>query len=235
MAITWSTIKSLFYETVGDKTGVNAFFSQAQLVGFCQESLREVADRTHHYDYAYAQSVTAGTEETTIGGNHLQIWRVEVDGEYIRPITADQIRKHDRFWRSHTGRIDWYLLDEYQTDTDALAIRWYEIPAADADFIVYSYGIPSAPVYSGDTTQMHVPEWFSYCILYGMLARAYEADTQMQNIDTADFFRMMFDDAIMRLRARSYARLGSAWSVPNYDPDASLSIWNRLPESITPP
>ena len=234
MAVTWANIKDLFYEFVGDREGVHQFFTAAQLQGWLHESMREVAERTHFKDVEATQTATENLPTSNVPTYMYEVWRVEVDDEYVRPITAYEIRKQDRFWQERTGKIYWYLLDEYQTNPDTIVIRWFEIPASDAEFSIYGYGNPGLPNDSTDTNAMNVPEWFAYALLWGILARAYDADTQMRNRDISAFFRMMWDDAIMRLRIRSNGRL-EGWAPDHYSTDRSLSIWNNLPRTIPEP
>ena len=235
MAITWANLKTVFYGVVGDTEGENTFFSTAQVVGWAQECLREVGERTHFYDLKYENAGAASDPMVLFGAANYGIWRVEVDDEAMRPITGDKLRHGDRFWESRTGTPHWYLLDEYQTDLDEYRIRLYETPAADYAVDIFAYGIPTLMSDTNPTYNVHLPEWFAYSLVWGMLAKAYSADTQMRNEQIAGFFRGLFEDAILRLRVRSFGRLKNEWEYQPEGPEIAMSIWDRLPTTITGP
>ena len=243
MSVTWQNVKDMFYNCVGDNENVQAFFTETQAVSWARQAMRVAAERTNFRDFKYESIIDTtsypdGVYPADASGLAYRVWRVEYEGEYLRPINADQIRKYDRFWQDRTSATPtWYLLDEYQTQTSGLLyFRFYEKPSVDDDtFRVYSYALPGEINDAAPTQMLNIPEWFAYAVLYGMLERAYEADTEMANAETSAFFGMMFDDAVMRLRIRSNSRLPSEWSYNPIETDASLSIWNRLPENITEP
>lgn len=236
MAITWANLKTVFYGVVGDTEGTNTFFSTAQVLGWAVECMREAAQRTHFRDAKFEQGVSSGTASFNFGGAVIYgIWRVEVDDEAMRPITGDKLRHSDRYWESRTGKPQWYLVDEYQTDNDPFTIRLYETPDADVDVDVYYY---SAPVVLSDSTptyNVNAPEWFAYAIVWGMLAKAYAADTQMRNDQIAQFYAGLWNDAIMRLRVRSFGRLKNEWEYQDGTDPVAMSIWDRLPTTIPEP
>lgn len=235
MAITWANLKTVFYGVVGDTEGENTFFSTAQVVGWAQECLREVGERTHFYDWEYENAGAADDPYVSFSASLYAVWRVEVDGEAVRPITGDKLRHGDRFWESRSGVARWYLLDEYQTDLDSFKIRLYETPSADYTINIFSYAVPTLMSDSNPTYNVHLPEWFAYSLVWGMLAKAYSADTQMRNEQIAGFFRGIFDDAILRLRARSFGRLKNEWEYQPEGPEIAMSIWDRLPTTISEP
>ncbi len=236
MAITWANIKTVFYGVVGDVEGENTFFSTAQAIGWAYECLREVAARTHLYDYKMENSGTGGAATVIFGtGSIYGVWRVEIDDEVIYPITAEKLRANDRAWESRSGTARRYVLDEYQTDLDTYTLRLYEIPAADYDVTVYAYGVPALMSDTNPTYNVHLPEWFAYSLVWGMLAKAYSADTQMRNEQIAAFFRGLWDDAVMRLRVRSFGRLRNEWEYQPEGPEFTPSIWDRIPSTITGP
>lgn len=235
MAVTWANLKTVFYGVVGDVEGENTFFSTAQVVGWAQECLREAGERTHFYDLKYENAGTADDPYVTFTSVIYGVWRVEVDDEPMRPITGDKLRHGDRFWESRTGTARWYLLDEYQTDIDQYKIRLYETPSADYEVTIYAYGQPTLMSDSNPTYNVHLPEWFAYSLVWGMLAKAYSADTQMRNEQIAGFFKSIWEDAVMRLRVRSFGRLKNEWAYQPAGPEIAMSIWDRLPTTITEP
>lgn len=235
MAITWANIKTVFYGVVGDVEGENTFFSLAQTLGWAQECMREAGERTHFYDLKYENSGDGGNNTIYLSSDIYGVWRVEIDDEALRPITGEKLRHGDRFWESRTGVARWYLLDEYQTNLDSFAIRLYETPSADYDIDVYAYAAPILMMDSSPTYNVHLPEWFAYSLAWGMLAKAYSADTQMRNEQIAGFFRGLWNDAILRLRVRSFGRLKNEWEYQPEGPELQSSIWDRIPSTITGP
>ena len=236
MAITWANIKTVFYGVVGDTEGENAFFSTAQVLGWAQECMREAGDRTHFYDYEYKNSGLNGVSTISFSSNYIYaVWRVEIDGVPMKPITADKLRRGDRFWEARSGTARWYLLDEYQTDLDEFKLRLYEIPDGDYDVSVFSYAVPAMMGDTYQTYNVHLPEWFAYSLAWGMLAKAYSADTQMRNEQIAGFFAGLWNDAILRLRVRSFGRLKNEWEYQPEGPELRTTIWDRIPSTITGP
>lgn len=237
MAVTWANIKTLFYGTIGDVEGTNTFFSTAQVAQWAVDCLREVGERTQCRDLKTVNVGTGGVGTISFSGVEVYgVWRVEVDEVVMRPTTADKLRANDRFWETRAdGVARWYLLDEQNTDVGTTAIRLYETPASDYNFVVYSYGAPATPNDTYPTYNIHLPEWFAYCLVYGMLAKAFGADTQMRNDEIAAFYNMVFEDAILRLRVRSFGRLKNEWEYSTEEQGIAFSIWDRLPPTIPEP
>lgn len=233
MAISWANIKTFFYGVIGDTEGTNTFFSTAQVLDVAKSCLREIGDRTHCYDMVTSGSLQIGTP--VVGTSGYGVWRVEVDDHVVRPITSDKLRHTDPFWETRSGEPWFYLIDEFSTTPSALNIRLYEIPDDDYTYRIYTYGEPSEPSDSVPTNLIHLPEWFAYALVWGMLAKIYGADTPMRNEEIASFYGMLFEDAVMRLRARSFSRLANEWEMDPSDQEYKYSIWNRIPSTITGP
>jgi hypothetical protein len=235
MAISWANVKSLVYGVLGDVEGTNTFFSVAQVLDVANTTMREIGDRTHFYD---SQETGVTQPQVAVLTNALAaygFWRIEVNGHVVRPITSDKLRHTDKFWEAREGEPWFYLLDEFQTDPEYIKIRLYETPNDEYTYRILGYGMPTMPSDSFAAYMVHLPEWFAYSMAWGMLARMYAADTPMRNDAIAAFYRMIFDDAVMRLRIRSFSRLANEWEV---DPDAGgykYSIWDRIPSTITGP
>jgi hypothetical protein len=236
VAITWANLKTQFYGTIGDVEGTNTFFSTAQVLQWANDCLREIGERTHFYDLEYSNAGTAGDPYISFTTyNVFSVWRVEVDEEVVRPITADKLRHGDKFWEQRSGVPRWYIIDEYQTDLDEVRIRLYETPPDDYNIVVYMYSAPLQPSDSNPTYNIHLPEWFAYSLTFGMLAKAYAAETQMRNFEIAAFYNSIYEDAILRLRARSNSRLKNEWEYQPSSQDTGFTIWNRIPATITGP
>jgi hypothetical protein len=241
MSVTWQNIKDLFYETVGDTEAAQAFFSEADVVAWANNALREASDKTDYSDLYESRDTDLDTlvgypTYTMASINARRIWRVEYDGEALERTTAEKIRSCDRFWESRAGTPRFYLLDEYQTDADSISIRLYESASTDGVTIgVYAYGASDSINDAAPTQRINLPEWFAYSLLLGMLSVAYEADTEMQSYEKAQLYGRMWDDALHRLRIRSFGRLNKRWVVGKRRKNPSLNIRNRLPETIPEP
>lgn len=235
MAVTWANIKTMVYANIGDTEANSTFFSVDQILKWAHESLRELGERTHLYDLQYAQQGLADDPYISFGNNMFQIWRVEVDDIAMRPSTVDGIRRRDRFWESRTGTPRVYMLDEYQTVLDTYKIRLFETPSADYEFTLFGYASLALPSTGSPTLNVHLPEWFAYCLVHGILQRAYLADTPMMSQEIAAFHAMVFDDAVMRLRVRSFGRLKNELEYQPESAPRTLSIWDRIPSTITGP
>lgn len=237
MAITWQNVKDLFYETIGDSENNGFFFDEATVTSFADEAIREASNRTRFSDAVAEQLSVAGdaTINPTMGW-FAQIWRVEYDGEKLIPITTDELRKRDRHWASRSGTPRFYMLDEYQTDSEDTVIRLFETPDAEDVLIrIYAYSRQYAINDSAPTQSLPLPEWFAYSLLFGMLERAYEADTEMQSFKKSRFYHMLWDDALGRLRARSFGRLNKQWVMRPSGKKPGLDIRNRIPQHIPEP
>jgi hypothetical protein len=236
VAITWANLKTQFYGTIGDVEGTNTFFSIAQVAQWANDRLREVGERTHFYDYVVSGSGDSGVAEINFSSSNVfGLWRVEIDEEAVKPITADKLRHGDKFWESRTGTPRWYLQDEYQTNLDSITLRLYEIPDADYDFVAYAYAAPIVINDTYPTYNVHLPEWFAYSLVFGMLAKAYAAETQMRDENIAAIYQKMWDDAVLRLRVRSNGRLKNEWEFEPSDQAPRGSIWDRIPSTIVAP
>ena len=237
MAVTWQNVKDLFYETIGDREADGHFFATATVTDFANDAIYEASHRTRYCDYYEAGTTVAGTALVAVtAGRHVQVWRVEVDDEKMIPITTDEIRRRDRYWASRTGTPRFYMLDEYQLVGDVPLIRLFETPNTTGTAVkIYAYGPQYIITDASPTQNINVPEWFAYALLFGMLCRAYEADTEMQSFEKAEFYRMLWEDAMGRLRGRSFSRLAKRWEFKPQGKKRGLDIRNRIPEHIPEP
>lgn len=237
MGVTWQNVKDLVYESLGDTEGAEAFFTQATILRHCNECLREAAERTEYFDLDHETTSVSGTAEYTVNPGAFAVWRVEYDDEVCLPITSDELRRVDRFWSTRTGTPRFYLMDEIQDDADTVKVRLYETPNATGTSIrILCYWAGAAFTDVIAAYNLPLPEWFSYCLMYGILVRCYESDTEMQDFKKADFFRMLWEDALMRLRIRSFNRMNRKWRFkPAGNPERILNIRNRIAETIPEP
>ena len=235
--MTWQNIKDFFYETVGDTEAAQAFFVEDDVTAWANEALREAVERTEFADYHEDQVSAAATALVTLGSpSAIGLWRVEYDGEKLEPVTLDSIRRINRFWADYSATPVAYMLDEQAMTSDLLAFRLYPVPGADDDNIaIYAYGVQYIISDTSPTQPVNVPEWFAYALVFGMLVRAYQADTEMQSYQRSDFYRMLWDDALMRLRGRSYGRLNKRWEFQQAGSSRKISARNLIPEHIPEP
>lgn len=237
MSVTWQNIKDFFYETVGDTASAQAFFLSEDVTAWANEALREAAERVEFSDYTEWQESTSGTATMVLShALPVALWRVEYDDEKMQPVTLAAVRKANRFWATHSGTPRAYMLDEMRTDADVTSLRLYPEPSATGDTIrVYGYGVQYLISDASPTQPVPCPEWFAYCLVFGMLARSYMADTEMQSYERSEFYRSLWEDALMRLRGRSYGRLNKARQFKPSQPGRGLSVRNLIPEHIPEP
>jgi len=86
----------------------------------------------------------------------------------------------------------------------------------------------------GDDAEPPVPGWAWPIVLYGVLQRAYTADTKLQNIEASRFFGALYEDGKRRIRVRSNDRATAPEgrkedSLPH---KAAYDIRRRWPETI---
>lgn len=237
MSVTFQNIMDQFYATVGDSEAQQMFFTPATIKSFADESIKEAAHRTQFADHLDVQVSVAGSG-TIVQTTQLStsVWRVEYDGEKLQPITTKDVRNRDRFWESRQGTPRFYMVDEYRTDTEYPAIRLYETPSQDdMDISVYSHGPQTLITLSDYTQTINLPEWFAYCVVFGMLERAYEMDTEMQSFEKSQFYHFLWEDSLMRLRVRSYSRINKVRVVRGSGEKAKYDIRRRMPEHIPEP
>lgn len=237
MAVSWQNVKDVVYYTLGDDENVEAFFTNATIHAYFTEAMYEAADRSLWVDNITDTVTVSGASDISATTGSLQVWRVEVDGEVCYPVTPNELRKSDRFWNTRTGKPRFYIMDEEQTNATVLTVRLHEIPnVSDLTVKIYAYGVPGVPSDNTPTLLVTTPEWFAYTVAFGILTRCYEADTEMQNFEKADFYRGIWNDAIGRLRLRSFGRLKRQWSFrPKGRPTRMLTLRNRIAETIPEP
>jgi len=89
------------------------------------------------------------------------------------------------------------------------------------------------PTELGDHTDIDLPGWAKYGVLWGMLRDCYEAETELRNFGTALFYKFLYDDIKSRLKMRAADRLNREWQVQSfYARGAGKQILPRVPQHI---
>lgn len=82
---------------------------------------------------------------------------------------------------------------------------------------------------------VQIPAWAMHGILFGMLAEAFESDTELMNLDTSSFYRNLFYHWIGRLRVRSYDKLPMVWVYEGEGERPHAPFIGVQPETIPDP
>lgn len=93
---------------------------------------------------------------------------------------------------------------------------------------VFYYARPAA-VNDG---AIQIPGWAHPGIVYGMVSRAFAADTPRRNLGAAAIYRNLYEDVVRRLTARSNGKLHKVWHMEGYAPTRRLGMTPRLPQHI---
>jgi hypothetical protein len=232
---TWSDIKTAFETNVGYAN--NVFFSDAAQVRMANRALDELGQSTRYLEASGQCNAVSGTA-TYAAEEGYRINRIEYDDVVLFPITRDDMRHMDRDWATRTGLPKYFYLDE---QSNAAAADWpyfsvWYTPSANLTngFRYYYDAVPTAVSNSSPSAEMEIPEWACGAVLFYMLSEAYEAETNLQNFETAAMYRMMYRDIRDRLEARSNDRLPKKWKA-GAPHSPTLRVLNRLPDRVPEP
>ena len=243
MSVTYQNILDQYDDITREASESRYYLSDAQVDRFANRALSEISERARYFDYPVVMNGVADQHEYTLADSVIaldvyDVWRVEYDDEVLWPITKDQLRKSDRSWATRSGRPRFYYLDEHYTTDDDLTVGIWEAPSANltnglriwTHLASVSMDYSSAPILAAEVP---IPEWAAGAMLFYMLHLTYLADTQLQNFDTAYVYKMMYEDLLDRLVARSRDRIPKRW-ISGAPSSPSLNVLNRLPQRITP-
>ncbi len=183
-----------------------------QLDNWANAVLSELAEHAEYLDEVVVGSTVSGTAKYNVGGggggDALSIWRVEIDDEYIDPTTTKELYGSSRTYQAQTGRPRWYYLDSLRLSTvDDTTVGLWPVPNAVYDLRITLTTAPDALTTALSGNPVMLPLWATPGLLWGILSKFYESESRMQNLKASSFYRMMFDDVMTRLRARSYSRV----------------------------
>ena len=84
-------------------------------------------------------------------------------------------------------------------------------------------------------TSINIPHWAKHGILWGMLARAYSADTLVQSKEAASAYWHLYNHLKRRLRVQSMNKIDRVWVMGSSKSQGKRTIVSRLPEHIPEP
>ena len=241
---TWKDMKDFFWPAVQDTEAGQMFFSIDQVVSWHNSALYEMAQHAQYFDDIKTQNTVVGTSKyATSTRDVFGLWRVEIDGQAIRPVTQKQLRDSDRNWATKTGKPKFYYLDNTTEAPGAGYVWLYPSPGSVYELRTYSYAQPSPadlPLDGEDendeSSKISVPKWAIYGVLWYMLSEAYLAETRRQNLDTSAYYRMLYEDILDRLLLRTNDKLGSkSWSIGSTPTQGVNDFWHNLPDTIPEP
>jgi len=212
---TYSDIVTLVYSLIQDSATSRRLATTDQIDIWANSRLSEMAEHAEYIDEVAtdAGDLTGTTTYTITGtGGLMSLWRVEIDDEYIDPTTTRELYQSSRTWQAQTGKPRWYYLDSMNIDDDIRFGLW-PTPSADYDLRAIYTTAADTLDYVSLTDKVMLPIWALSGLVWGILASFYRSESRMQNDATADFYEIMYNDTVTRLRARSYARLNrsKAW------------------------
>jgi hypothetical protein len=235
---TWQDIKDFFFPAVQDTEAYQSFFTVAQALAWANSGLWEIAQYTQFLDTVQAQNTVTNTVKYQLGATGappMGVWRVEIDDEKIRAVTAEELARSDRRWQKRSNRPYFYYLDYANTTPDQFYIRLWETPNGVYSLRTYSYGVPAQVSESANTDKLQVPQWAIYAVLWYMLSEAYLAETRRQNFETSSFYRMLFEDTIERVMERTNTKINKSWVVGEEVYDPTANFWDNIPQTIPEP
>lgn len=235
---TWQDTKDLFFETVGDTEGTNAYFSQTQVVAWANKALWEIAQACRPLDEVKTFSTVSGTAlyglSTTTQGV-LGLSRVEIADKPICAVTRIDLSRGVRNWREQSGEPKRYYLDAPVADPDTYTVGLYPEPGAVYSARCYMQVVPTAVSDDADSDYIQLPKWAAPAVLYSMISDAYMSRGKAVDMEVAGFYRMLFEDTVYRLKARNLSRLNKCRTVGSRSSARVRSVRDLLPDTIPEP
>jgi len=207
---TYSDVIDFVREIIQDGDSNYRVVSDDDLDIWANETMRELGEYAEYIDgedTAPAATVASGGV-ISVEGDPYGVWRVEIEDEAIHPTTSRELYKQSRTWQAQTGRPRWYYRDSVDSYlSDDLKLHLWPLPNATYTIRVITT-VPADDLDSASGTDyVMLPLWAVPVLAWGVLSKFYGAETRMVNRGAASLFQMMYDDGMVRLRARSYSRL----------------------------
>ena len=101
------------------------------------------------------------------------------------------------------------------------------------DYLIYYDAYPQEPDAVVDA-ELELPKWASHIVVYGVLARMYEAEDRSENHRVADMYATMYGALLERLKSRSFGRLPKRWVAGTHS-HRRLSGHELFPANIPEP
>lgn len=209
---TWQDVLDAFYGITGDTQSGGTWFSAATVESWANQVLVEMAEHADIIEKDISTVTVAGTAEYTFntsGHATFGIKRLEVDNEKMTPTDKRQLFASNRSWATASGTPKWYYRDGLNDfDEAGLPVALWPTPGSSGVAVRAVLSVaPDAVDNDTATAEVLLPLWAVPGLLWGMLAIAYNAETRLRNLKTAQVFRSMYNDVVDRLRSRSYGRL----------------------------
>ena len=213
---TYSDIVDAARGLIQDSASDSRLATVAQMDIWANMALYEMAEYAEYIDAYDTEALTGGESQVEIQGDPLGVWRVEIDDEAIYPTTTRDLYRNSRTWQAQTGRPRWYYMDSLRDmqDDDIKLGLWPKVSGSYTLRVTST--VPADELSGTDATglakRVMLPLWATQGLLWGILYRFYESETRMQNMGASQFYKLMYDDVLVRLRARSFARLNRSAS-----------------------
>jgi len=227
----WTDIKNLFWEMMEDTETAQQFFTETQLTNWGNKALQEMSRATRPIDKITSFNTVAESPQYDLGSGVIKVTRVVVDRHRLDAVTEGQLFAGQREWRRVVGVPRLYWVGPF-TDSDSYVFGLHPEPGSVYSSKAYFTKMPDAVSTANDTNRPQVPTWAVYGILWSMLSDAYRAEGRRFNAKASKFFRMLFEDTVSRLRARSFSRLNKDWAYGHDHPRERASLRSALPNTI---
>lgn len=209
---TWQDVQDLFYGVVGDTAAAGTWFPEDTVESFANQCLVEMGEHCQICEKTVATTTVAGTAAyvfNTTGHETFGLVRVEVDDEKMLATNRKQLYRWNRLWQDASGSPKWYYRDGLNDfDEVGLPVALWPTPGTSGVSLRAVLSVaPDAVDNDSPTDVVTIPLWAVPGLLWGMLSMAYQSETRLQNLKTAQVFRRMYADVLDRLRARSVGRL----------------------------
>jgi len=230
---TWADIRAIFWEIMQDSEAAQQFFTETQITNWANKALREMATATIPLEVRATFSTVSESPLYGLGSRAMKIFRLEIDNWRLGVTSEDKLFKSDRNWRTIGGDPKAYYISQF-TDSDDLVFGLYPEPRSVLDGIVYYRAKPPTVSSSTDTSRLQVPSWAVWGVLYSMLSDAYLAEGRRHEKTNSSYkyYKMLFNDIVDRLAARSRAKLNKAWVYGSKGTRPNYGIRMSLPNMI---
>ena len=208
---TYQDVADLVYGLINDNETSQRLMTTSQFEIWCNSALSELSEHAEFVDIESTRTLEIGVGEYAVNGGDaevLNVWRYEIEDEYIDPTTTGKLYKSSRTWQEQSGQPRWYYMDSLRVNTSA-SVGFGLWPKPNAAYVLrtISTQTPAFVDYANIADKVMLPLWCTQSLVWGVLALFYSSESRLQNTDASKFYRMLFDECMTRLRARSYARL----------------------------
>jgi hypothetical protein len=210
---TYGDVVDMFYDLIKDSATSQRLATTDQVDVWANAAMSELAEHAEYIDYV-VDTVETGTIITGIAsisvgsteGDLMGLWRVEIDDDAIYPTTTRELYKSSRTWQAQTGEPRWYYLDSMRDDDDITVGLWPK-PSSNYGLRMIFTTTGDDLDYANKDERVMLPLWAVPGLLWGIMHRFYESESHMQNLKAGQFYKLVYNDFVERVKARSYSRL----------------------------